>query len=77
MPTTEEAADSLTKGLGASRLPRIREDLKLIEASTSRSSSTWLFSLPDSELLVIHAESLLMSHLLIDRSPFEWASSVL
>ena len=31
MPTTEMAADSLTKGLGASRLPRIREDLELIE----------------------------------------------
>ena len=26
-PTTEMAADSLTKGLGASRLPQIREDL--------------------------------------------------
>ena len=31
MPTTEMAADSLTKGLGASRLLRIRDDLKLIE----------------------------------------------
>ena len=30
-PTTEMAADSLTKGLGASRLPQIREDLCLIE----------------------------------------------
>ena len=29
--TAEMAADSLTKGLGASRLPQIREDLKLIE----------------------------------------------
>ena len=30
-PTAEMAADSLTKGLGASRLPQIREDLRLIE----------------------------------------------
>ena len=32
MPTTELAADSLAKkGLGVSRLPKIRNDLKLIE----------------------------------------------
>ena len=31
MPTTEMATNSLIKGLGASRLPRIRVDLKLIE----------------------------------------------
>ena len=30
-PTSEMAADSLTKGLGASRLPQIKEDLCLIE----------------------------------------------
>ena len=30
-PTSEMAANSLTKGLGASRLPQIREDLCLIE----------------------------------------------
>ena len=30
-PTAKMAADSLTKGLGASRLPQIREDLCLIE----------------------------------------------
>ena len=30
-PTSEMAADSLTKGLGASRLPQIKEDLRLIE----------------------------------------------
>ena len=30
-PTAEIVADSLTKGLGASRLPQIREDLCLIE----------------------------------------------
>ena len=29
--TAEVAADSLTKGLGAGRLPQIRADLKLIE----------------------------------------------
>ena len=29
--TNEMAADSLTKGLGASQLPQIREDLCLIE----------------------------------------------
>ena len=29
--TSDMAADSLTKGLGASRLPRIKEDLCLIE----------------------------------------------
>ena len=31
VPTTETATDSLTKGLGASRLPWIRENLKLIK----------------------------------------------
>ena len=31
MPTAEMAADSLTKGIGANRLPHIRDDLKLIE----------------------------------------------
>ena len=31
MSTTEMAADSLTEGLGASRLPQIRDDLKLTE----------------------------------------------
>ena len=31
MPIAGMAADSLTKGLGASHLPRIREDLKIIE----------------------------------------------
>ena len=30
-PTAEMAADNLTKGLGASRLPQIREDQCLIE----------------------------------------------
>ena len=30
-PTSEMAADSLTKGLGASRLPQIKEDLCLVE----------------------------------------------
>ena len=30
-PTAEMAADNLTKGLGASNLPQIREDLRLIE----------------------------------------------
>ena len=30
-PTAEMAADSLTKGLGASRRPQVREDLCLIE----------------------------------------------
>ena len=30
-PTSDMAADSLTKGLGASRLPRIKEDLCLVE----------------------------------------------
>ena len=30
-PTSEMAADSSTKGLGASRLPQIKEDLCLIE----------------------------------------------
>ena len=30
-PTSEMAADSLTKGIGASRLPQIKEDLCLIE----------------------------------------------
>ena len=29
--TSDMAADSLTKGLGASRLPQIKEDLRLIE----------------------------------------------
>ena len=29
--TSDMAADSLTKGLGASRLPRIKEDLCLVE----------------------------------------------
>ena len=30
-PTSEMAADSLKKGLGASRLPQIKEDLCLVE----------------------------------------------
>ena len=30
-PTSEMAADSLTKGLGASRLPQIKEDLCLVD----------------------------------------------
>ena len=30
-PTSEMAADSLSKGLGTSRLPQIKEDLCLIE----------------------------------------------
>ena len=30
-PTSEMAADSLAKGLGASRLPQIKEDLCLVE----------------------------------------------
>ena len=30
-PTAEMAADSLTKGLGASRLPQIREALCLVK----------------------------------------------
>ena len=32
-PTAEIAADSLTKGLGASGLPQIKDDLRLIEDS--------------------------------------------
>ena len=31
LPTSEMAADSLTKGLGASRLPQIKEDMCLVE----------------------------------------------
>ena len=75
MSNAEMAADSLTKSLGASRLPRTREDLKLIEDLYVYGHAQLGQFLCCQLVNCFHSRSrFLMSHLFCGRSPSQWTS---
>ena len=64
-PTAEMAADSLAKGLGASRLPQAREDFVSSKTSMSWSCSKWFHSMSFRDCLVVMS-TFFMSRLLTE-----------